>query len=83
MVKNTPTAIGHKLTFYDEEGILIPQLGLWRDGKKITVDGSYTIPFGSQGREEIIPVLNKYAQLDYVDIISENYSLSVDYLFHS
>lgn len=47
------------------------------------VTGSYTIPFGSQGRELIIPVYRGYAQREYVDIRTEQYSLLVDYVYHS
>lgn len=75
--------MGHQLTFYDENGKQIETLSLWRDNKKVEVSGSYTIPFGSQGRELIIPVYRGYAQREYVDIRTEQYSLLVDYVYHS
>ena len=44
---------------------------------------SYTIPFGSQGVENIIVCYNGYAQKERVTISQENYSFSADYLYHS
>jgi hypothetical protein len=35
IVQNKSTAVGHELTFFDGEGQPIPELILWRDGKKV------------------------------------------------
>lgn len=49
ILKNKLTPVGHQLTFYDELGQQIDKLQLWRDNKRIEVDKSFNIPFGTQG----------------------------------
>jgi hypothetical protein len=43
------------LTFFDQEGKQINELTIWRENTiKIDVKGSYIIPFGPQGCENIL-----------------------------
>lgn len=81
--KNKITAIGHQLSFYGEDGQPIDRLQLWRNNKKIEVEKTYTIPFGSQRREELIVVYQNYAQKEVINVSNENYRFDVDYVYHS
>ncbi len=83
IVQNKPTAIGHELTFFDGEGQSIPKLTLWRDGKKVQVEQKYFIPYGPQNSEQIIAVCNGYAEQLFVNINSEQFNFTCDYLYHS
>ena len=49
VVRSKVIPVGHELNFFDEKGQKIERLDIWRDDKKIEVEGSYTIPFGPQG----------------------------------
>lgn len=62
VTRSKVTPIGHELTFYDENGQRIEKLDIWRDSKKIAVEGSYSIPFGQHhGRESIVVCWRGYA----------------------
>jgi hypothetical protein len=82
-LQNKPTSVGHELSFFDGDGQRIHELAIWRNNERIEVKDTYFIPYGPQGSEEIIAVYNNYAECISVNVNSEQFIFTCDYLYHS